>query len=116
MVITVAFIGHLVGGALGATLAALGVFLPCYLLVVIPAPYFRRFANNPRLKAFVDGVTAAATGAIAGAAFVLGRRAIIDLPTALIAITTLVVLLKIKRLPEPLVILLAGGVGLALRG
>jgi chromate transporter len=116
VVITVAFIGHLVGGSLGATLAALGVFLPCYLFVVIPAPYFRRFANNPRLKAFVDGVTAAATGAIAGAAFVLGRRAIIDLPTALIAITTLVVLLKIKRLPEPLVILLAGGVGLALRG
>jgi chromate transporter len=116
VVITVAFIGHLVGGPLGATLAALGVFLPCYLLVVIPAPYFRRFANNPRLKAFVDGVTAAATGAIAGAAFVLGKRAIIDLPTALIAAATLVVLLKIKRLPEPLVILLAGGVGLALRG
>lgn len=116
VVITVAFIGHLVGGPLGATLAALGVFLPCYLLVVIPAPYFRRFANNPRLKAFVDGVTAAATGAIAGAAFVLGRRAIIDLPTALIAAGTLVVLLTIKRVPEPLVILLAGGVGLALRG
>jgi chromate transporter len=116
VVITVAFIGHLVGGPLGATLAALGVFLPCYLLVVIPAPYFRRFANNPRLKAFVDGVTAAATGAIAGAAFVLGRRAIIDLPTALIAAGTLLILLKLKRLPEPLVILVAGGVGLALRG
>jgi chromate transporter len=116
VVITVAFIGYLVAGPLGATLAALGVFLPCYLLVVIPAPYFRRFANNPRLKAFVDGVTAAATGAIAGAAFVLGRRAIIDLPTALIAAATLVVLLKTKRLPEPLVILLAGAVGLALRG
>ena len=51
-------------------------FLPCYLFVVIPAPYFRRFADNPQLQAFVDGVTAAATGAIAGAAFVLGRRAI----------------------------------------
>ena len=116
VVITVAFIGHLVGGPLGATLAALGVFLPCYLLVVIPAPYFRRFANNPRLKAFVDGVTAAATGAIAGAAFVLGKRAIIDLPTALIAAGTLLVLLRMKRLPEPLVILIAGGVGLALHG
>ncbi|MEX2260428.1 MAG: chromate transporter [Bryobacteraceae bacterium] len=116
VVITVAFIGHLVAGPLGATLAALGVFLPCYLFVVIPAPYFRRFANNPRLKTFVDGVTAAATGAIAGAAFVLGRRAIIDLPTALIAAATLVVLLKTKRVPEPLVILLAGGVGLVLRG
>jgi chromate transporter len=116
VVITVAFIGHLVGGPLGATLAALGVFLPCYLLVVIPAPYFRRFASNPQLKAFVDGVTAAATGAIAGAAFVLGRRAIIDLPTAAIAAATLAVLLKTKRIPEPLVILLAGCVGLALRG
>jgi chromate transporter len=115
VVITVAFIGYLVAGPLGAAVAALAVFLPCYLLVVIPAPYFRRFANNPRLKAFVDGVTAAATGAIAGAAFVLGRRAIIDLPTALIAAATLVVLLKTKRVPEPLVILLAGGVGLALR-
>lgn len=114
--ITVAFIGHLVAGPLGATLAALGVFLPCYLLVVIPAPYFRRFANNPRLRAFVDGVTAAATGAIAGAAFVLGKRAIIDLPTALIAIGTLLVLVKMRRVPEPLVILVAGGVGLALHG
>jgi chromate transporter len=116
VVITVAFIGHLVAGPLGATLAALGVFLPCYLLVIIPAPYFRRFANNPRLKAFVDGVTAAATGAIAGAAFVLGRRAIFDLPTALIAAATLVTLLKTKRVPEPIVIVLAGIVGLALRG
>lgn len=115
VVITVAFIGHLVAGPLGATAAALGVFLPCYLLVIIPAPYFRRFANNPRLKAFVDGVTAAATGAIAGAAFVLGRRAIIDLPTVLIAAATLVVLLRVKGVPEPIVILLAGGVGLVLR-
>jgi chromate transporter len=112
VVITVAFIGHLVAGPLGATAAALGVFLPCYLLVVIPAPYFRRFANNPRLRAFVDGVTAAATGAIAGAAFVLGKRAIIDITTALIAAATLAILLSTKRIPEPVVILLAGGVGL----
>jgi chromate transporter len=116
VVITVAFIGHLVAGPLGATVAALGVFLPCYLLVVIPAPYFRRFANNPRLKAFVDGVTAAATGAITGAAYVLGKRAIFDIPTGLIAIMTLVTLLKTKRIPEPLVILLAGLAGLVIRG
>jgi chromate transporter len=116
VVITVAFIGHLVAGPLGATAAALGVFLPCYLLVVIPAPYFRRFANNPQLKSFVDGVTAAATGAIAGAAFVLGRRAIFDIPTALIAAATLAILLKTKRVPEPLVIVLAGIAGLIIRG
>jgi len=114
VVITVAFIGYLAAGPLGATAAALGVFLPCYLFVILPAPHFRRFAKNPQLKAFVDGVTAAATGAIAGAAFVLGKRAIIDIPSALIALGTLGILLKVKKIPEPAVILLAGLLGLAL--
>jgi len=114
VVITVAFIGYLVAGPLGATCASLGVFLPCYLFVVIPAPYFRRFSSNPWVKAFVDGVTAAATGAIAGAAFVLGRRALIDLPTVAIALCTWLVLLRVKKAPEPVIILLAGIAGLIL--
>jgi len=112
VVITVAFIGYLVAGPVGATVAALATFLPCYLLTVIPAPYFRRFSRNETIKAFVDGVTAAATGAIAGAAFVLGRRAIFDLSTALICAATLLVILGVKKLPEPLVIVAAGAVGL----
>jgi chromate transporter len=113
VVITVAFIGYLVAGFTGATLASLGVFLPCYLFVVIPAPYYARFAGNPRLKAFVDGVTAGATGAIAGAVIVLARRAIFDVPTLLIFAGTLAVLMWFKRLPEPLVIA-AVGVGAVL--
>ena len=116
VVITTAFIGYLVGGPLGGTLAALGVFLPCYLFVIVPAPYFRRFAGNVAVKGFVDGVTAAATGAIAGAAVVLGRRAIVDLPTAAIALAVLGVLVYAKRLPEPLVILADGAVGFLLKG
>jgi len=114
VVITVAFIGYLVAGLAGASLAALGVFLPCYLFVVIPAPYFRKYGNNPSLQAIVDGVTAAATGAIAGAAFVLGKRALFDVTTVLIAAATLAILLKLKKIPEPLVILAAGVVGLLL--
>ncbi|HZR46509.1 MAG TPA: chromate transporter [Candidatus Manganitrophaceae bacterium] len=116
VVITVAFIGYLVAGFLGATAAAIGVFLPCYLFVIVPAPYYRRFAQNRQIKAFVDGVTAAATGAIAGAAFVLGRRAVIDLPTALIALITLFLMMKAKKIPEPLIILAAGLAGLILKG
>jgi len=112
VVITVAFIGYLVAGPLGAVAASIGVFLPCYLFVIIPAPYFRRFASNARVKAFVDGVTAAATGAIAGAAFVLGRRALIDVGTVIIALATWFVFARFKKLPEPLVILAAGIVGL----
>jgi chromate transporter len=115
VVITTAFIGYLVAGPLGASVAALGVFLPCYLFVIVPAPYFRRFAGNVTVKAFVDGVTAAATGAIAGAAVVLGRRAIVDLPTTLIALATLGALVYAKKIPEPLIIVAAGVVGLVLR-
>jgi chromate transporter len=114
VVITVAFIGYLVAGPLGGCCAALGVFLPCYLFVIVPAPYFRRFAGDPRVRAFVDGVTAAATGAIAGAAFVLGRRALVDIPTIVLAATTWLVYTRFKKLPEPLVILAAGVAGLVL--
>jgi chromate transporter len=115
VVITVAFIGFLVAGPAGAFMAALGVFLPTYLFVVIPAPYYRRIAHNGPIQAFVAGVTAAATGAIAGAAFVLGRRAIVDLGTLLLATATLLLLVKAKKVPEPLVILAAGAVGVLLR-
>ncbi len=108
VVITVAFIGYLVQGFSGAVLASLGVFLPCYLFVVIPAPFYSRFADNPRLKAFVDGVTAAATGAIAGAVYVLASRAIIDIPTILIFAATLACLVWLKRVPEPVVIAAVG--------
>ena len=115
VVITVAFIGYLVQGFSGAVLAALGVFLPCYLFTVIPAPFFERFADNPRLKAFVDGVTAAATGAIAGAVYVLARRAIIDVPTIVIFAATLACLVWLKRIPEPVVIAAVGIVSIVLR-
>ncbi len=111
VVITVAFVGYLVAGPLGAAAAALGVFLPCYLFVVIPAAYFRRSVTNPSVRAFVDGVTAAATGAIAGAAFVLGRRAVFDVPTVVIFGVTLLVLTRVKGVSEPAVIVVAGVVG-----
>jgi chromate transporter len=111
VVITVAFIGFLVAGPIGATIAALATFVPCYLFTVLPAPYFRRFSKNATIKAFVDGVSAAATGAIAGAAFVLGRRALYDVPTVLIAVVALALLVKFKKVNEPLLIIAAGIVG-----
>lgn len=116
VVITVAFVGFLVAGALGAAAAAVGVFLPCYLLVVVPAPYYRRIAQNAQIAAFVAGVTSAATGAIAGAAIVLGRRALFDVPAVAIFAATLLVLAKARRVPEPLVIVAAGVAGVLLGG
>ncbi len=113
VVITVAFIGYLVGGQAGALMAAIGVFLPVYFFVVIPYPWFDRFSENPQVKAFVKGVTAAAAGAIAGACFVLARRAIFDLPTLLMGVVTLAILIRFK-IPEPVVIIAAGLLGIAI--
>ena len=113
VVITVAFIGYLVAGQAGALMAAIGVFLPVYLFVVIPYPWFDRFSENPQVKAFVKGVTAAAAGAIAGACFVLARRAIVDLPTLLMGAVTLAILTRFK-IPEPVVIITAGLLGIVI--
>jgi chromate transporter len=114
VVITVAFIGYLVAGPVGGTIAALGMFLPTYLAVVLAAPSFHRIMGSLHLRAAVDGVTAAATGAIAGAVVVLGRRAIIDAPTIAIAALTLLILHAPRRVPEPLVIIAAGIAGIVL--
>jgi chromate transporter len=116
VVITVGFIGYLVAGPAGAVVAALGTFLPCYLFTVVPAPHFRRWSRNESIRAFVEGVSAAATGAIAGAALVLGRRAIVDLGTLGIAAVALLVTWRFRKVPEPLVIFVAGIVGVLLKG
>ena len=114
IVITSGFIGYLVAGPLGACAAALAVFLPPYLLVIFAAPYYRRFAQNRQVKAFVQGVTAAAVGAIAGAAVILSRRALVDVPTVLMALISVAMLLGFKKIPEPLLILAAGIAGVVL--
>jgi chromate transporter len=111
VVITAGFIGYLVAGPVGATLAALAVFAPPYFIVLIAAPLYRRFTKNPYVNAFVKGVTAAAVGAITGAVFILGSRTLIDRNSIFIAGASLGVLSLTKRIPEPVLILLAGLVG-----
>lgn len=113
VVITVGFIGYLVAGLAGATVAALATFLPCYLITVLAAPYFKKHGKQPGIAAFVKGVTVAATGAIAGAVIVVGRKSLIDIPTVLIALISLALLWHFKKkLPEPLLVLVAAVVGL----
>ena len=111
VVITVVFIGFLVAGLLGAIAAAIGIFLPVYVFTVIPAPWFSRNRDNAQLKAFVQGATAAATGALSGAVVVIALRAIYDVPTALIALLSLGILWRYK-VPEPILVTAAGIVGL----
>jgi chromate transporter len=130
VVITVGFIGYLVAGRegdlwsglAGASVAALATFLPCYLFTIIPAPYFKRHGKRRGIVAFVDGVTAAAIGAIAGACIVLGRRTLFpdgsapEAPKLIILVATLGLLMRFKKLPEPVIVLGAAAVGVALHG
>ena len=115
VVITVGFIGYLVAGFAGALVASAATFLPCYLFTIIPAPYFRKYGRRPAIVAFVDGVTAAAIGTITGAVVVLGKRSIVDLPTLAIALVVLLLLWKVKKLPEPVIVAAAAAVGLILK-
>jgi chromate transporter len=112
VVITVGFIGYLIAGLAGAVVAALGTFLPCYLFTIVPAPYFKKYGKRPALLAFIGGVTAAAIGAITGAVIVLAERSIIDIPTAILALVTVGLIWKVKKLPEPVVVAAAAAIGL----
>jgi len=115
VVITAAFIGFLVAGVTGALAATAGVFLPAFLIAVTALPLLNRFADNPRVKGFVRGVTAAASGAIAGACVVLGRRAIVDVQTAGLALAALVVMAR-TRVTAWVLVLGGALVGLAANG
>ena len=115
VVITVGFIGYLVAGFPGACVAAFATFLPCYLFTIIPAPYFKKYGKKPAILSFVNGITAAAVGAITGAVIVLGRRSIMDISTAVIAIVTAFILWKTKKIPEPVLILIAALIGLTIK-
>ncbi len=114
VVITVGFIGYLVAGFPGAVVAAGATFLPCYLFTIVPAPYFKKYGRRADIAAFVEGVTVAAIGAISGAVIVLARRTIDDVPTLMIACITIVLLWRVRKLPEPVVVLAAAVVGLVL--
>lgn len=115
VVITVGFIGYLVSGFTGASVAALGVFLPCYLFTVIPAPYFKKISQNKSIKAFVDGITAGVIGALVGAVIVISLRTIVDIPTAMIATGTVLILIYVKKIQEPHIICIAALLGVLLK-
>jgi chromate transporter len=115
VVITGAFIGYLAAGAPGALVAVLGTFVPPFLVVALAARTVRKAAQKAPLATFLAGLTASATGAIAGATVILGRKAIFDVPTVLIALVASVALLSPKRVPEPVLIAVAGAVGFLLK-
>lgn len=115
LLITVAFIGYLIAGISGALAATIGVFLPCYLIILFIAPHYSRFAHNLTLKAIVSGITAAAAGAIIGSAFILAQQAIVDLNTLMIFFFTFTIPFFIKKMPDLILVVISGFFGYLLK-
>jgi chromate transporter len=115
VVITAVFVGYLVAGLAGATIAGIGVFLPPFLMVVLFAPTIMRYRRHPAVQGFTKGATAAAAGAITGAAGVIATQVLVDGPTIAIAVIAFAILWRFK-VSEPLLVGASAVVGLALFG
>ncbi len=113
VVITAVFVGYLVAGLAGATIAALGVFLPPFLMVVLFAPWIMRYRAHPAVQGFTKGATAAAAGAIVGAAGVIATQVLVDVPTLAIFAVAFAILWRLK-VAEPLLVAASGVAGLVL--
>jgi chromate transporter len=93
---TATFVGYLVAGVPGAAAATVGIFLPAFVFVAATGAIIPRIRRSPTAAAFLDGVNAASLALMAVVSFQLGRAAIVDLPTAAIAVVALVLLVRFK--------------------
>ena len=109
---TATFIGYVLDGVPGALLATVGIFLPAFVFVAITSPFIPRLRNSPVLSGILDGVNVVSLALMAGVTWQLGRYAIFDPVSVLIAVVTLVLLFATKLNPAWLVIG-GGGIGLA---
>ena len=115
VVITAVFVGYLVAGLSGAAIAGIGVFLPPFLMVVLFAPWILRYRKHPAVQGFTKGATAAAAGAIVGAAAVIATQVLVDVPTIAIFVIAFGILWRL-RVPEPALVAASAIVGLVLFG
>jgi chromate transporter len=111
VVITATFVGYLVAGFWGSLVSTVGIFLPSFVLILAVAPILVRHRGNPNVQGFVKGAYAAAIGTILGACILLGKIAIGDWLTVLIALGSLAVLFRFK-VSNPLLVAATGVIGL----
>jgi chromate transporter len=104
---TATFIGYLLGSSTGAIVATIGIFLPAFVFVAISGPLLPRLRRSPLAGAFLDGVNAASLALMIAVTYELGREAIVDLTTVMLAILGAVGLIRFRLNSAWLV--LAGG-------
>jgi len=111
---TATFVGYVLAGPGGALAATAGIFLPAFLFVALSAPLLPRLRESRSTSAFLDGATAASLALMLLVTWQLGRAAIVDVPSALLAIAAAVILLRWR--PNATWLVLGGAIaGLALQ-
>jgi chromate transporter len=93
---TATFIGYLVAGVPGALVATIGIFLPSFVFVGVTSPFIPRLRRSPWLAALLDGIVAASLGLMAAVTVDLARQSIVDIPTALLAVSAIVLLIRYR--------------------
>ena len=111
---TATFIGYVLGGFKGAAVATVGIFLPAFVFVAISGPLIPRIRRSPTAGAFLDGVNAASIALMVVVTFILGKAALVDVPTICLGLVSAFLLIRFKINS---VWLIAGGalIGLAIR-
>ncbi len=112
---TATFIGYLVAGNLGAIAGTIGIFLPAFILVPLINPFVAKLRESPWMAGFLDGVNAASIGLMAAVAWELGRGTLIDFWTIIIAIASLVVLLKFPKVNSAWLVIAGAAIGWLLK-
>ncbi len=108
---TATFIGYLVAGNLGAIAGTIGIFLPAFILVPLINPFVAKLRKSPWTAGFLDGVNAASIGLMAAVAWELGRGTLIDVWTIIIAIASLVILLKFPKVNSAWLVIAGDAIG-----
>lgn len=112
VVITATFVGFLLTGFPGALAATVGIFSPSFLFTVVGTPLLRRYRSNARLQGFVRGVTVAVVGVLVGTSYLVGKTAIVDLPTVAVGLAALATVIYAKKLPDPALVASGALIGL----
>lgn len=115
VLVIVTFIGFILKGLPGAIISTLAVFLPVYLFVIFLSPLFTKHSSNTNLNKFLKGVTAAVCGSIVASCLILAQKAIIDIPTLIIAGASIFLIFKTNKIPDPVLIIFFGLVGILLK-
>ncbi len=93
---TATFIGYQLGGLGGGIVATVGIFLPAFVLVGLVNPYIPRLRSSSWFSGLLDGVNVASCGLMAVVSWKLAVAAIIDIPTVILALLSLVVVFRFK--------------------